>query len=312
MKKPVTIPITLIILFSICLIYLFYRNIYLREELADRQKECQNRIAYLQSNYQAELQELQQYLLTKTNPGTAAAAKTIAIGASLDDSNAPEAFKKPLPERYDESLEELVARKYRFLLTHLNEADLQAVLQLLMERERLALLLSDIRQYGKKAAGAEPEELDSQLTQIDEQIQDLLDSVAYQKYELLKDSDNEQHHFTQFTLGIDSLFPLNNGQQEGVLFAKIRHEKTFGTSLKDLGLYADQPLTQQQRDNLYAAVQNAAEQYKRDFLQEIRQYLDTSSFPFDQYTLVENYTNTEFQQTLDEIKKKIDARAEQK
>jgi hypothetical protein len=310
MKKPVTIPITLIILFSISLLYLFYRNIYLREELADRLKECQHRIAYLQSNYQAKLQELQQYLLTKTGPGTAAAAKrTTAIGASLDDN---EAFKKPSLERYDESLEELVARKYRFLLTHLSEADQQAVLQLLMERERLALLLSDILQYGEKAAGAEPEELDSQLARIDEQIQELLSSQDYQRYDLLKDSDNEQRHFTQFTLGIDSLFPMNNGQQEGVLFAKMRHEKTFEASLKDLGLYADQPLTRQQRDYLYAAAQNAAEQYKRDFLQEIKQYLDASSFPFDQYTLVENYTNTEFQQMLDAMKKKIDARAEQK
>src|SRR5688572_10699462 len=106
MKKSITIPVILIILFSICLIYLFYRNIYLREELADRLKECQNRIAYLQSNYQAELQELQQYLLTKTNPGTAAAAKqAIAIGASAEESDAPEAFKQPVIERYDENLE---------------------------------------------------------------------------------------------------------------------------------------------------------------------------------------------------------------
>jgi hypothetical protein len=310
MKKSIIIPTTLIILFSICLVYLFYRNIYLREELADRQKECQNRIARLQSDYQAKLQELQQYLLTRANPGTAATARNVT-GAPNDESDAPEAFKKPAVERYDESIEEHVARKYRFLLTGLSESDKQALMQLLIERERIALRLRDIREYGDARTDATPEKSEPQLAEIDGQIQDLLDSLGYQKFELLKDSDNAQRHFTQFTLGINGLFPLNNGQQEAVLFAKMRHEQAFEAALNDLGLYADDPLTQLQRGNLHAAVQNASEQYKRDFLQEIKQYLDSSNFPFDQYTLVENYTNTEFQQMMDEMRKKIDARAAQ-
>lgn len=311
MKKPTALLAALIILLGTCLIYMFYRNISLKEELAARQRQCQIRIARLQSDYQEELQELQQYLQMKTNrmppPGNTAPM----AGFAYDESDAPEAFKKPALERYNESVEELVARKYRFLLTNLSESDKQALQQLLIERERIALLLSDIQEYGETAADAQPDELELRMAEIDEQIQELLDTQAYQRYDLLKESDNEQHHFTQFTLGINGLFPLNNGQQEAVLFAKIRNEKTFEANLKDLGLYADHPLTQQQRDKLYAAAQSAAEQYKRDYLQEIKQYLDASSFPFDQYTLVENYTNTEFQQMLDELRKKIDARAAQ-
>lgn len=306
MKKTVTI-LALFILLCGCLIYLFYRNIYFREELAAGQRQCQNRIARLQSDYQSELQELQQHLLVKINPA-ATSANTVP-GAPANESDAPDAFKKPELERYNESLEELVARKYRFLLTSLGEPDRQALIKLLVERERLALLLRDIREYGETSSEAGSEDLELRLAEIDQQIQNLLASHDYQRYELLKESDNEQHHFTQFTLGIDGLFPLNNGQQEAVLLAKIRHQKTFEASLKDSGLYGDYPLTQQQRDNLYAAVQSAAETYKRGFLQEIKQYLDASSFPFDQYTLVENYTNTEFQQMLDDMRKKIDARS---
>jgi class 3 adenylate cyclase len=308
MTKTATILTVTIILLSACLIYGFYRNIYLREELAAEQRQCQNQIARLQSDYQEELRELQQYLL-KTQP---ASVKTAATAGAVpdDDSDAPEAFKKPALKRYSESMEELVARKYRFLLKDLGGTERQALMQLLVERERLALLLSDIREYSEARTDAAPEELELQLAEIDEQIQALLDSHAYQKYELLKDSDNEQHHFTQFTLGINGIFPLNNGQQEAVLFAKMRYEKAFEARLKDSGLHAGDPLTQLQRDNLHAVAQNAVEQYKRDFLQEIKQYLDAGSFPFDQYTLVENYTNTEFQQMLDEIRKKIDSRAQ--
>lgn len=313
MNKTTASMLGILLLLSGSLSYLFYRHMQLERELASRQQQCQHSIARLQSGYQAELQELQQYLLVKAGPAAAAVAgiPPATAGGATDDSDAPEAFKKPALERYNESMEELVARKYRFLLVNLGEADKQALIQLLIERERIALSLRDIREYGEEAGGAEPEELELRLAEIDQQIQDLLDSHDYQRYDLLKNSDNEQHHYTQFTLGINGVFPLNNGQQEAVLFAKIRHQKAFETSLRDSGLYADYPLTPQQRDTLYARVESAAAAYQRGFLQDIKQYLDASSFPFDQYTLVENYTNTEFQQMLDDIRKKIDARAAQ-
>lgn len=311
MKKTIAL-LMLLILSGACLAYQFHRHVQLEGDLAARQQQCQHRIARLQSGYQAELQELQQYLLVKAGPGAAAQGVAAPAGGNTpDDSDAPEAFKKPELERYNESMEELVARKYRFLLVNLGEADRQALIQLLIERERIALSLRDIREYGEEAGAAGTEELEQRLAEIDQQIQDLLDSHAYQRYDLLKESDNEQHHFTQFTLGINGVFPLNNGQQEAVLFAKIRHQRILEASLRDSGLHADYPLTQQQRDNLYARVETAVDAYKRGFLQEIKQYLDASSFPFDQYTLVENYTNTEFQQMLDEMRQKIDARVGQ-
>jgi hypothetical protein len=288
MRKTAAI-LTILILAGACLAYQLQRQLRLEQELVTRQRQCQYAIARLQSGYQEELRELQQYLLLKTNP-------------------AATSFRKPALERYNESLEELVARKYRFLLANLSEADRQALILLLVERERVALLLRDIREYEETPGDAGTEELESRLAEIDQRIQDLLGEHDYQRYDLLKDSDNEQHHFTQFTLGINGVFPLNNGQQEAVLFAKIRHQKTFEASLRDSGLYADYPLTPRQRESLYARVQQAVEAYQRGFLQEIKQYLDASSFPFDQYTLVENYTNTEFQQMLDEMRKKIDAR----
>lgn len=313
-KKPATIFTMFAILFAVSLAYLSHRNGVLQNMLSAGAQQCQDRIARLERDFQAELGELQQYLLTGANPNAPIAAiKSPDLSAATrgdDEENAAEAFKKPALQRYDESMEELVARKYRFLFTRLDlsEADRALLEQLLIERERIALLIRDIREYGEDAGGSELDALELELAEIDRQIEELLGSHNFQRYELLKDSDNEQHHFTQFTLGINGVFPLNNGQQENVMFAKIRHQKIFEASLKDSGLYANYPLTQQQKDSLYATVEAAAERYRQGYLQEIKQYLDASSFPFDQYTLVENYTNTEFKEMLEDVRKKIDAR----
>jgi hypothetical protein len=234
----------------------------------------------VEQDYRQQLDELEQYLITGGKSGSAP-MPTATPGN--DGSDAPDAIKNPVSKRYNESIAELVARKYRFLLAQLNEADRESMQQLLVEREGIALRLHDFREYGE-GAGINPEELETQLAEIDGKIQELLNTQDYQRYDLLKDSDNEQEHFTQFTRGISGLFPMNNGQQESVLLAKIRHEKTFAARLKDSGFYADDPLTQEQKDRLFTTVQNAAAEYKRGFLQEIRQYLDTSNFPFDQYT----------------------------
>jgi hypothetical protein len=293
------------VLFGVSLIYLFYRNGVLREALADNHQLCERRIAQLHSGYQAEISALQQNLLTLTSPSPVAAA------TETQDNNAPEEFKKPTLEDFGESVEDIVNRKYRFLFTNLNlnAADQETLRQLLIERERVALLLKDAEEYDDVAIQTDIPELKLQLADLDRQIQELLSPDNYERYEMLSDSDNEQHHFTQFTLGINGVFPLNNQQQEAALFARLRHKETYENALTDSGFYADYPLTEQQRDQLHAVVENALQQYKQGFLQEIKQHLDHSSFPFDQYTLVENYTNTEFQEAMQQLKEKIDARS---
>jgi hypothetical protein len=307
MSKPALILVTPALLFGVTGIYLFHRHAGLQEELAAKRRQCQEQMASVEQDFRQQLDELQQYLITGGKSGSAPIPAAAKIPGN-DDSNAPDLINKPVPKRYNESMEELVARKYRFLLAHLNEADKETLQQLLMERERLALPLQDFREYGETGAGVNPEELETQLAEIDGKIQELLSTHDYQRYDLLKDSDNEQEHFTQFTLGISDLFPMNNGQQESVLLAKVRHEKTFEARLNDAEFYADYPLTREQKDRLFTTVKSAAEDYKRSFLQEIKQYLDSSSFPFDQYTLVENYTNTEIERLIEEMQKKIETR----
>jgi hypothetical protein len=52
----------------------------------------------------------------------------------------------------------------------------------------------------------------------------------------------------------------------------------------------------------------AAMRYKHGFLMEAHTLLDHDSFPMDQYTLLENYTNTEFTKMIDKLRAKIDRR----
>lgn len=306
-NKPTLISLMLALLFGVLSIYLFHRHSVLQQELAAKREQCQEQMASVEQDFRQQLDELEQYLITGGKSGSAskpAATKT----PDNDASDAPDATKHPPLKRYNESLEELVARKYRFLLVNLNEVDKEALQQLLMQREVITISLHDFREYGENSAGINPEELETQLAEIDDKIQELLNTQDYQRYDLLKESDKEQEHFTQFTRGISGLFPMNNGQQESVLLAKARHQRTFEVRLKDSGFHANDPLTRVQKDHLFATVQSAAAEYKHGFLEEIKQYLDTSNYPFDQYTLVENYTNTEFQEMVEAMQKKIEAR----
>jgi hypothetical protein len=170
MKKTTAI-LTCLILAGASLAYQYHRNERLHTQLAAAQRLCQSRIARLQAEYQAELQELQQYLMkTNTSPPPAQAATDPAAAATTQGDDAPESVRKPALERYNESMEELVARKYRFLLTQVSETDRPALIQLLIARERLDLQLRDIREYGETPGDTEPGELELQLAEIDQRI----------------------------------------------------------------------------------------------------------------------------------------------
>ncbi|HEX7025949.1 MAG TPA: hypothetical protein VF268_01770 [Gammaproteobacteria bacterium] len=301
LNKPKIIFALIGFLLSINLVYLFHQNTVLKKELVNVGRQCRERLAQLEKDYQAELSEWQQYLLTHAN---SIDNKKSTAAEEAGQANDP----KPALERHDESLEEIVTRKYRFLFSHLDETIKEELRRLLLERERLVLQIRDAREYEEIGSVTNIELLELELADIDARIEELLDQENRTRYVLLKDSDNEQHHFTQFTLGINGLFPLTAEQQETVLFSRLRHKAVYEAALRDSGINADYPLTQEQREQLYSTLEMALQRYKHGFLQEIRQHLDASNFPFDQYTLVENYTNTEFQEMLDQLRKKIDKR----
>jgi hypothetical protein len=213
---------------------------------------------------------------------------------------------------YSESIEDIVAKKYYFLLKYLNldENAEHKLIELLQMREQLALKIMDSKEYFQELGLAKEDiwNMERLLRDIDEQIEALLDAEHRVRYVMLRNSDVEQKQFNQYALGLNGLFPLDSEQQESVLFARLKQKEIFEKALESSGINMDYPLTQEQRDSLRKKVEFAAKRYKYSFLINARNVLDHDNYPMDQYTLLENYTNTEFNYLMRDLQEKIDSR----
>lgn len=287
---------------------LYLQQTTLKRQLAEAGSQCTNRTAHLVEHFEAQLDEIQ-FSIVRFQKADVAVRPVPVVEAEAHETAQAEL---PTPERFNETLDDIVNRKYRFLLANLalDAATREVLYQLMLEREQVALKIRDARDYGDEIGmdTGDISQLEYELEQIDGRIQDLLDQDNSQRYALLKDSDNEQEHFNQYTRGVNGLFPLDREQQESLLFSKLRHKQAFEQTVASSGLDHDYPLTEAQRSELLSKVEMAAQRYKHSFLQEIRMDLDHDNYPMDQYTLLENYTNTEFQELIAELRDKIDER----
>ncbi|SMF11809.1 hypothetical protein SAMN02745866_00746 [Alteromonadaceae bacterium Bs31] len=296
-------------LLGISSVYLFLQGQSLSDQLAASSQQCDLRAAaLLENNPRAPSQSIT-IIKTKSATNTAKPAK---VAVEIPEAPA-EQLDKPKLQSFNESLEDIVNRKYRFLLSRLelSAADKEALLQLLIEREGVYLKLQDAQAYGDILGLSEADvaDLQYQLDDIDGQIEDLLSSEDNQeRYALLRDSDQEQHEFSQYTLGINSLFPLDSQQQEKVLMTRLKHKQAFEKELEEFGLDGDFPLSAEQHAELVADLREAADTYKNRFLDGVKPVLKHDSYPMDQYTLLENYTNTEFDELVTALQEKVEAR----
>lgn len=253
------------------------------------------------------------------------AYKPATTSSAQKNSTAAKANKAPEPaqtqnndnpklQRFDESLEEIVKRKYRFLFARLNlsESEMQELIQLLIEREQISLKIRDAERFGDEVGFDKKDiaDLKYQLEDVDDRIQLLLanNEENSQRYAMLKDSDSEQHEFSQYTLGITGLFPLDANQQETVLMSRLKHKQKFESEIAATGYNQDYPLTSEQQAEIIAKLEKAAYRYKEAYLRDVRPHLEHENFPMDQYTLLENYTKTEFETLVGELREKVASR----
>jgi hypothetical protein len=303
-----TLAISTIAILFTNLVYMFHKKHELESNLFDKKEICVSRIQEMVERYESDLENIQQEIdhrvLMQAN-----------VSHSPDFANMQEEYldtnkksRETLGE-FNESIEEIVAKKYHFLLIYLNldPEDLHQLKILLEKREKLALKIRDGKEFFPESGVTQEDiwEMEEQLVDIDNQIEQLLDSDNLDRYVLLKNSDIEQKQFNQYSLGVSGLFPLDDEQQESVLFARLRHKAIFDDMISTLDIETDYPLTKEQRDSLIKEVEKATMRYKHGFLMEAHTLLDHDSFPMDQYTLLENYTNTEFKEILNNLKAKI-------
>lgn len=263
------------LLFLPGLLSLHNRNLALERALADNRLQCEQRTERLRRDLQAETEDLQQYLQTRYNLRASTALTAARKEPGLQETPAEEWT----PER--------VERKYSFMSDMSDRESVKVMLlQLLLERERLA------------AAG----EFGEQMGALEGQIGELLGAGGYQEYQMLKDSDPEQHHLREYAASVSESAPINREQERSILFAKLRHKQTFRRVLLESGFYQQQ-LTAEGRDYARNAVRRALAEYRSNYLNEARPLLSA-----EQFARLEKYETTEFNWELERLLKQIDAK----
>lgn len=292
---------------------LFWQHRALSGEFAANRQLCEQRVAEMFANFEAG-DANNKSVSAATVAYTPATTPVQTKPAKVQETAATQNDDKPKLQRFDESLEEIVKRKYRFLLARLNlsAAEMDELIQLLIEREHIALQIRDAERYGDEVGLDQTDiaDLKYELEDIDERIQLILANSEEnsERYALLKDSDSEQHEFSQYTLGITGLFPLSGNQQETVLLARLKHKQKFESEIAATGYNMDYPLTPTQQGEIIAKLEKAAYRYKEAYLRDVRPHLEHENFPMDQYTLLENYTKTEFETLVASLREQVENR----
>jgi len=186
-----------------------------------------------------------------------------------------------------------VERKYRYLLADASstEADRKKLMQLLLEREHLASLMDSRRRDGDPA-----------LVRIEHELRALLPAVDYAAFRLLEDSDEEQHHLSEYSGGISHAAPLTAQQERAVLEVKLRHKQAFHVALVQSGLERD-TLSVAEREYAHGVIAAALRSYRNDYLQEVRNVLGE-----EQYVLLSSYETTEFNRELEQLQMAVNAK----
>ena len=271
MRKSTPILVFVIIVLGASTLYFQRRQQTALLQIERLQQDHAMQTARLTENYQAEIRDLEQYILNqyRREPGRTGTGR-----------------RPPA----DKTLTAPMERKYRYLLAGIADtAAGESLRQLLLERE------------GAATDTGHPD-YEARLAEIDVRIGELLDAADYQKYTALKKSDVEQHHLNVYARGISRLAPLSPEQHQALLFAKLRHKKTFEAVLGDSGMQQER-LSRTEREYAHTAITQALQEYQHDYLAEARLLLGE-----EQFALLSDYEATEFKLELERQLAQIDAK----
>jgi hypothetical protein len=188
----------------------------------------------------------------------------------------------PIDERRDDALLAHVEHKYRYLLADVESAHVDELKRRLLAREG--------------------EENTVRKATTDAQVSEMLSPREREYYDVLKDSDPEQHHVAEYVGGVGNVEPLDPDQERQILDAKLRRKQRYAATLHDAGLDRD-TLSETERRYAHAQVAEALKGYLDDFLMEVAPLLTA-----EQYKLLRNYETTEFQRELERLQRQINSK----
>ncbi len=214
------------------------------------------------------------------------------------DATAPPGLA-PAVDSEESTIVQYIAEKYQFLLEDLRYLQAGQVEQLnraLLARERLTGEIKAARE-ADPAAGARLVAQEQALAQAEARIRGLLIPADYATYELLKDSDLELFQLNDYAGGISNVAPLSTADRKSILKTKLAYKERFRQAVRDSPLQRP-GLSAAERKYAFEATARALEDFKRNYLQEVRQYLTND----EQYALLSNYETTEFSTELDKLR----------
>ena len=190
----------------------------------------------------------------------------------------------------ESTVAQYAAEKYQLLLDdlhHLDAAQAEQLRRALLKREQL---VGEPETAGKNAA----------LAKVEDQIRGLLNPADFATYQMLKESDVELYKLNEYAGGISNVAPLSAADRKSIMRTKLAYKERFRQLLRDSGLQRSD-LSAAEREYAYSMTSRAMEDYKRSYLQEVRQYLTND----EQYALLSNYETTEFNAELAKLQSMV-------
>ena len=198
----------------------------------------------------------------------------------------------PAPVDPEEStIAQYTSEKYQFLfddLRYLNASQVEQLQRALQLRERLS---GEMNSAGQNDA----------LARAENQIRELLTAADHATYEMLRESDLELLKLNEYAGGISNVAPLSAADRESILKTKLAYKARFRQLLRDSMLQrSDQ--SPAEREYAYSMTARALEDFRRSYLEEVRQYLAND----EQFALLSNYEATEFRAELAQLQSMVD------
>ena len=187
--------------------------------------------------------------------------------------------------------------KYRLLFRDVEGDAATALRVALRGRERVVVQINTAKQTSDAALRETLPALEARKLEYDRHIGSLLPASELGAFEALKDSDIERFQVEDYAAGIENVAPLAEADKQSVLATKLAYRERFRRVLADSRLMTGD-LNGTERALAFNEVSRALREYQQSYLQEVRQYL----YNDQQYALLSNYENTEFNEEVAKLR----------
>ncbi|MBU2985118.1 hypothetical protein KO528_07135 [Saccharophagus degradans] len=267
-------------------------NVYIqlentKQQLANLQTENATALTQVRSQYQADIDELQNYILSQ--PDLASGAMQQGLMATHCESDV--VSNNELAAMAGVTPDVIVDKKYALFLPDLTlpQNEMETLKKLLAAREAVLNKTTASYYTTEEELARNVEQQQQALESIDKEVAAVLPQEEYENYRLLKDSGFEQYQQKQFNRALAPESQLDNIQQRSLLLAKLKNKDSFNNQLSLANQLA--------QDGGAAAndgkqlIMSALDSYSQNYFAEAKSVLTQ-----EQYNALVEYESQQFSQ----------------